>query len=252
MVLTNPRPESYQASTYYQSAQYISHSSVPSGLLDSIYLIIRRFTIKWKFSLLKPYLREGRLLDFGCGTGKFLEYCKSHQLEIYGVEPSKEAREIASSNNIPVVDSGEKLPDIKFNVITLWHVLEHIYDLHATLGILKNHLEDNGTIFIAVPNRECHDSTFYKENWAGYDVPRHLWHFTKTSMANLLEQADLKIKRIIPMKLDAYYVSLLSEKHKNNKLTLTGILRAFWVAFSSNRKAGNKMDYSSLIYIVQK
>ena len=148
MVMTNPRPGQQSANTYYQSNSYISHTSVAHGLLDSIYLLIRHLTYSWKYSLIKPYLNPALLLDVGCGTGHFLSFCKKQGTEVYGVEPSADAR--AKTTAINVVESLEKLPDIKFNVITLWHVLEHIYDLESTLEKLKALLDDHGIIFIAV------------------------------------------------------------------------------------------------------
>ena len=253
MVLTNPRPTQETAGTYYQSTTYISHTSAASGIIDYIYLIFRRLTLRWKLSLIKPYLQESLLLDVGCGTGHFLKHCKQAGVAIYGVEPSPEARIIATRHNLNVVEKLEKLPDIKFNVITLWHVLEHIYDLKGTIQELKSRLAENGIIFIAVPNWQSFDSAHYQALWAGYDVPRHVWHFSKTTMALLLKNAGLKIKDIIPMKLDAYYVSLLSEKYAvNGNLSLSHTINAIMLGYHSNRKGRREMNYSSLIYLVYK
>ena len=253
MVLTNPRPTQETAGTYYQSTTYISHTSAASGIIDYIYLIFRRLTLRWKLSLINPYLQESLLLDVGCGTGHFLKHCKQAGVAIYGVEPSPEARIIATRHNLTVVEKLEKLPDIKFNVITLWHVLEHIYDLKGTIQELKSRLAENGIIFIAVPNWQSFDSAHYQALWAGYDVPRHVWHFSKTTMALLLKNAGLKIKDIIPMKLDAYYVSLLSEKYAvNGNLSLSHTINAIMLGYHSNRKGRREMNYSSLIYLVYK
>lgn len=253
LVLTNPRPAQETAGIYYQATNYISHTSAASGIIDYIYLIFRMLTLRWKLRLIQPYLQGNLLLDVGCGTGHFLKHCKHAGVEIYGVEPSPEARVIATRHNLTVVERLEKLPDIKFNVITLWHVLEHIYDLKGTIQELKNRLTENGIIFIAVPNWQSFDSTYYKDQWAGYDVPRHVWHFSKTTMALLLKNAGLRIKKIIPMKLDAYYVSLLSEKYaQNGNLSLVHTLHAITLGYRSNRKGRREMNYSSLIYLVQK
>ncbi len=251
MVVTNPRPTLQSASAYYQSKNYISHKSVATGLFDSIYLIIRRLTLQWKYSLIKPYINKDRILDVGCGTGHFLSFCKSQGVEVYGVEPSPDAR--ALIKEMDVVESLEKLPEIKFNVITLWHVLEHIYDLESTLEKLKARLNQNGIIFIAVPNWQSYDATYYKENWAAYDVPRHVWHFSKTNMTALLKNSGLRLKAIYPMKLDSYYVSLLSERNRaNGRMSLQKTIAAIIKAYQSNRQATPDMNYSSLIYLVQK
>ena len=145
------------------------------------------------------------------------------------------------------------VPQTKFQVITLWHVLEHVYPLQATLQTLKDKLADHGTIFIAVPNRESQDAKYYGEAWAAYDVPRHLWHFTKTSMAKLLEGSGLRIQEIVPMKLDAYYVSLLSAKYSNDgRFTFFGSLNAMLVALRSNLLGAKSRNQSSLIFVVKK
>ena len=253
MLLTNPRPSQKTVGTYYQSTNYISHTSAANGIIDYIYLIFRRLTLLWKLRLIKPYLKENLLLDVGCGTGNFLNHCKHAGVDIYGVEPSPEARIIAARHNLNIVEKMDQLPPFKFNVITLWHVLEHIYDLSGTIQELKNRLAENGIIFIAVPNWQSFDSVHYKEIWAGYDVPRHVWHFSKTTMGLLLKNAGLEIKEIIPMKLDAYYVSLLSEKYAvSGSLSLSHIINAITLGYRSNRKGRREMNYSSLIYLVQK
>ncbi|CAN5598165.1 class I SAM-dependent methyltransferase [soil metagenome] len=251
LVFTNPRPTETDAAMYYKSDSYISHTSAASGFLDYIYLIIRHFTLGWKYRIIKSYLKSDLLLDVGCGTGQFINYCASHNVNAHGVEPSAEAREAAKTDL--VVESMDKLPNIKFDVITLWHVLEHIYDLPTTISQLKNKLTENGTIFIAVPNYESFDANHYKELWAAYDVPRHVWHFSKKTMEMLVEKHGFHIKRIIPMKLDSYYVSLLSEKNSSKgKLTLSNTFTALRIGLRSNLKAKSELNHSSLIYQIQK
>lgn len=253
MSLTNPRPNQEAAASYYQSNQYISHQSVARSLFDRIYLIIRWFTLRWKHSLVKPFLTHNTLLDVGCGTGAFIQQCAKSGITVMGVEPSPEARAQAKHQNIQVLDSLHSLPSQKFDVITLWHVLEHIYDLPNTLRLLKEHLHDHGTIFIAVPNHESPDAAYYQSDWAAYDVPRHIWHFSKGNMKQLLENNGLKMQKVIPMKLDAYYVCLLSEKYRaNGTLTMQGAMRGILQGYTSNRNARLNFNYSSLIYLVQK
>lgn len=252
MVVTSPRPTSSEAVRYYESNEYISHTARSKGLIDSIYLIIRYFTLNWKYSLVKPFLKGQPLLDFGCGTGSFLGVCERRGTKVYGIEPSSEARK-QIGGTVSVSDSLESLPAIKFDVITLWHVLEHIYPLLDTLEDLKTRLTQNGTIFIAVPNCESDDALQYGEYWAAYDVPRHIWHFSKQTMSALIQKSGLRIKAILPMKLDAYYISLLSEKNKSGgKLGLFRAVRAIGKGFRSNLRAKEKLNYSSLIYIVEK
>lgn len=214
--------------------------------------MLRGFSLRWKYSLLTPYLHQGPLLDYGAGTGHFLQEIKDHGYAAYGVEPSAEARNKTGSG-IPVVASLRELPNHTFEVITLWHVLEHVYRLRETIQELKSKLTDRGTIFIAVPNRESYDAQHYQSMWAAYDVPRHLWHFSKSNMSELIQKEGLTIKDVIPMKLDAYYVSLLSERYKNGGvLSLFGILHAVAAGIKSNQKGKKNANHSSLIFVVQK
>jgi 2-polyprenyl-3-methyl-5-hydroxy-6-metoxy-1,4-benzoquinol methylase len=251
--LTNPRPIQSEAGKFYQSSDYISHTSKSKSLMDRIYLIIRSFTLRWKFSLVKSHLHNKHLLDIGCGTGDFGKYCSTQGVTVYGVEPSQSARDLASSKGILTFESLDEIQNVKFSVITLWHVLEHIYDLDIIFQKIKSLLTDDGTIFIAVPNHESHDAMHYKQFWAAFDVPRHVWHFSKITMESCLNKNKLSLKEKSPMKLDAYYVSLLSEKYKGDgSLTLSGIFRATWAAFKSNSKAKVNMNYSSIIYQVKK
>ncbi len=131
----------------------------------------------------------------------------------------------------------------------MWHVLEHVHDLNETLAKLRSLLTNNGTVFIAVPNHESYDAQLYKNYWAGYDLPRHLWHFSKENIKTLLTRHNLKLQAIVPMRFDAYYVSLLSEGYKNPaKSSLIKSASAFTRGLISNLKAG-KDNHSSLIYI---
>jgi 2-polyprenyl-3-methyl-5-hydroxy-6-metoxy-1,4-benzoquinol methylase len=253
LVLTNPRPVPSDARKYYQSNSYISHTSKATGIVDYIYLIFRHLTLRWKFRLIKKYLKANTLLDVGCGTGHFLKHCKDRGVTNMGIEVSDDARKIAIKNSLRVEKSIQDLPNEKFSVITLWHVLEHIYNLEETLIQLKARLEENGIIFIAVPNWQAMDATHYGEYWAAYDVPRHLWHFSKDTIRTLLDKSGLKLKETIPMRLDAYYVSLLSEKYKHNGgTTLTSALSALMTAYKSNQQGKREMNYSSLIYLAGK
>ena len=253
MLLTNPRPTVSAAPTYYQSAEYISHKSSATGPINSIYLIMRWFTLRWKYSLVKPFLTRKTLLDFGCGTGAFLQHCQRAGVNVFGVEPSEEARALAETGGIKATATINEIPDHRCDVITMWHVLEHVYDLDATLKAIHGRLDDHGTIFIAVPNWQSHDAATYGSHWAAYDLPRHIWHFSKEHMTKLLEKSGFKLIRVLPMKLDAYYVSLLSEKYKaNGKLGPSNALHGLITAYQSNRHAAAHMNYSSLIYIAQK
>lgn len=250
--ITSPRPLESQVSVYYQSPEYISHAAGARGIIDSIYLIIRRFTTQWKYRLVAPYLKINGLLDYGCGTASFLAEMKKHSPTIHGIEPSTEARKNIPPG-IPVVPALADLPLQTFDVITLWHVLEHVYTLRETLRQLKQRLSDQGALFIAVPNHLSPDAQHYGAHWAAYDVPRHLWHFNQASMAALLQQEGLRITHTIPMKLDAFYVSLLSERYAHpGQPGPISMMKAIWNGIQSNLRARRSKNFSSLIFVVQK
>jgi 2-polyprenyl-3-methyl-5-hydroxy-6-metoxy-1,4-benzoquinol methylase len=251
---TNPRPADEDLSKYYQSTAYISHTDNADSLIDKIYKFARTFTLRWKEHLIKKYTQTGLLLDYGCGTGDFLSHCSQKTWQVVGVEPASTARSIALSKiGSRVYATLEEAPKSQYDAITLWHVLEHVPDLPTLINQLSKILKNDGTLFIAVPNYKSYDGEHYQSKWAGYDVPRHLWHFTPDSMKKLLLKNNLQVTAIHPMKLDAYYVSLLSEKYINNgRATVYSFMRAFVLGLISNIQAWKTGNYSSLIYVVKK
>jgi 2-polyprenyl-3-methyl-5-hydroxy-6-metoxy-1,4-benzoquinol methylase len=253
LLITSPRPETAQLSQYYASEDYISHSDNVRSIVDLIYKISRVFTLTWKYALVKKHsIKKSPLniLDYGCGTGDFLKKCLSHGHNVEGVEPSDKARAIARTSTRAAIFSELNDTSANFDAITLWHVLEHVPDLNKIVSRLSTSLAKNGTMFIAVPNHASADASKYNSHWAGYDVPRHLWHFSKNNMNLLLQNNGLQLTDIIPMKLDAYYVSIMSEKSRG-KNGLSAFIKGMLSGLTSNLKAGNK-NYSSLIYIAQK
>jgi 2-polyprenyl-3-methyl-5-hydroxy-6-metoxy-1,4-benzoquinol methylase len=252
LLQTHPIPENMDR--YYQSNAYVSHSEKPATIIDRVYFRARTYTLSWKEKLLTRYNSDAKtLLDYGCGTGAFLKYCQTKNWIVTGIEPSDQARRLAKENsNTQVYENIESLDHKQYQVITLWHVLEHLTQLNETLTLLKQKLDKTGTMFIAVPNYKSHDAKHYTNFWAAYDVPRHLWHFSKTTMQQLLRKHGLKTETIIPMKLDAYYVSMLSEKYKHdNNTTIGTLLSATQMGLRSNLNAKKTGEYSSLIYVIK-
>jgi 2-polyprenyl-3-methyl-5-hydroxy-6-metoxy-1,4-benzoquinol methylase len=252
--ITNPRPDINSIGKYYQSEKYISHTGGSKSLFDKVYVLARTITLRWKLKLINKHKSTGSILDYGCGTGEFLHHLKSNSWAINGVEPSEGARNKATDLlQKPISSSIEKIEGNQFDVITLWHVLEHIHDLNEKLSSIKSLLKQDGIIFIAVPNHESPDAQKYGAYWAGYDVPRHLWHFSKDSMKKLLDKTGLELVSIHPMKLDAYYVSLLSEGYEHqNQNKIVSAIKSLWSGLSSNLTASKNQNYSSLIYIAKK
>jgi 2-polyprenyl-3-methyl-5-hydroxy-6-metoxy-1,4-benzoquinol methylase len=252
MLETFPQPEADKLSDYYKSEDYISHTDNKRNLLEYVYHSIRKISLKRKLKLINSFPSESKnLLDIGCGTGDFLETALKSNWKITGIEPNKHARQIANSktnNSVFEIEHLNKLETKSFDVITLWHVLEHLPDLEMHTALMKSLLKPNGTIVIAVPNYKSYDAEYYKNFWAAYDVPRHLWHFSRTSISELFKRENMTLIKTLPMIFDAYYVSLLSEKYKSGFMNP---FKAFWIGFRSNQKAKRSNEYSSHIYILK-
>ncbi len=249
---TNPRPTEASSGRYYQSEEYISHDTGKRGLITTLYGIARYFTLRSKFGIVKHYSQGNFILDFGCGTGEFLNYCQQKGYRCTGVEPSEKARTFAEKNYKLDVKA-DFLNGIettrRFDCITLWHVLEHIHQLDDTLKKLTLLLNPDGILVVALPNSNSYDANHYKEFWAAYDLPRHIYHFTRESLIALAEKYNLTCQKIIPQKLDAYYISLLSEKYQRGS---TNYFKAFFHGIISNFKARDpQFGHSSEIYILK-
>ena len=253
LMQTLPQPSEDNLDSYYKSEDYISHTDSKRNLFEKAYHFVRNIALKKKLKLINSFKTDAKeLLDIGCGTGDFLSIAKNANWNVTGIEPNEQAREIANSKTNNSVYNNMQLHQLKensFDVITLWHVLEHLPNLEMHVYRLERLLKPNGKIVVAVPNYKSYDAAYYKSFWAAYDVPRHLWHFTKESIKILFSRYDMKVEKILPMKFDAFYVSLLSEKYKTGKINY---LRGFWIGMKSNLKALRSGEYSSLIYVIKK
>ncbi|MCC5931949.1 MAG: class I SAM-dependent methyltransferase [Cyclobacteriaceae bacterium] len=251
-LFTNPRPDKIEINSYYASENYISHSDKLKNPIDLLYKTARYLMLRKKRKLLEKHTHKGNLLDIGCGTGHFLEHCKENGWNVTGIETDDKTRNNTQKRKkLDIFKSIFEISDDKiFNAITLWHVLEHIHDIDTTMEFIYKHLSDKGTLFIALPNRDSYDALYYGEYWAGYDVPRHLYHFSDKNIMNYLSKYKLNITEKIPMPLDAYYVSILSYSYKYGKKSY---IKSFYHAYISNKKAlKNNKNYSSNIFVVQK
>ena len=249
----NPRPDAVEISNYYKSEEYISHSNTKRGVINKVYHIVRKRNHKNKYNLIQTLKRKGTLLDIGCATGEFLNYCKNNGWKVMGIEPDEDAQKFAKTQyNLDVFPESllNDAPANKFDVISMWHVLEHVHLLEPRIEQIKTYLQNDGVAIIAVPNAACKDAEIYKEFWAGYDLPRHLYHFTQKSILELFKKNEFTLIETIPMKFDSYYISMLSEKYKTGKGNL---VKAFLNGYISNRWAkGNNNNYSSLIFVLKK
>lgn len=247
LLVTSPVP--LELEKYYKSEDYISHTNSKKGLLDNIYQNVRKHTVRKKRLLIDSFqTTEKNLLDVGAGTGDFLKTCKTNGWNVSGIEPNEDARKSALEKGILLEEDLFSLQTNSFDVITLWHVLEHVVHLDEYISQLKKLLKPDGVLLIAVPNYKSYDAAYYKEHWAAFDVPRHLWHFSQFSIQKLFNEVEMKVVKTKPMKFDSYYVSLLSEKHKSGFMNP---FKAFYIGFRSNLKARRTSEYSSLIYVIK-
>jgi len=250
---TNPRPYAVDLGKYYRSEDYVSHSNTNKGFINSTYQVVRKYTLFKKLQLISKHFKTGNILDIGCGTGEFLNICKNAKWKTFGIEPDSDARNMAINNyGLDVRDELDlnSFEDASFDIISMWHVLEHVPELNERILEIKRLIKPNGVVIIAVPNCSSLDAKIYNDNWAAYDLPRHLYHFTPDDIEALFQIHHMKVFSVLPMIFDSFYVSMLSEKIKTGKIN---ILRSTWNGFRSNIsaiKSGNK--YSSQIYLIRK
>ena len=244
---TSPQPNEEEIIPYYKANNYISHGEDPSKVLSFIYKTIQKINFHFKKNILLKHSPQKNILDYGCGTGEFLKYLKNKGWESHGIEPDEQAKQLATAKGVEIID----LQDLNknYDIISLFHVLEHIHQLHETIEKLISHLSADGHLVIALPNYRSHDAEHYHQYWAGYDVPRHLYHFSTTTVNELFQKFGLKIVQQYPMYFDSYYVSLLSEEYKTGKKR---ILPAFFHGFKSNWSARRTKEYSSIIYVLNR
>jgi 2-polyprenyl-3-methyl-5-hydroxy-6-metoxy-1,4-benzoquinol methylase len=249
MLITSPQPSPENLGSYYESNDYISHTDSKQSLFEKAYHFVKGIALKNKLNLINNCSStKGNLLDIGAGTGDFLLTAKQNGWNTIGVEPSEKAKSIAINKGIQFSETTQELESDSFDVITLWHVLEHVPNLENQIKELKRLAKPNGTIIIAVPNFKSYDAKHYGKFWAAFDVPIHFWHFSKKAIQMLFEKENIKLEKVLPMKFDSFYVSLLSEKYKNGKMNF---VNAIWIGLVSNWKAKWSLEFSSHIYVLK-
>ena len=249
MLITSPQPSLENLDKYYDSEDYISHTDNKRSLFENLYHFIKNIALKNKLNLINKLSKnKGLLLDIGAGTGDFLNVAQNNGWQTVGTEPSQKAKNIALKKGVTFVENTKELQNNSIDVITMWHVLEHVPELEAQILELKRLLKTNGTLLVAVPNFKSFDAKHYGKFWAAYDVPIHFWHFSKQSIKLLFQKQDMRLLQVIPMKFDSYYVALLSEKYKTGNMNF---IKAFFIGLKSNWKARTSLEHSSHIYVIK-
>ena len=244
---TIPVPENLEK--YYDSEEYISHSDSSKNIQDRIYHSVKSYMLSKKAKWITREIKQGKILDYGAGTGEFLNKMKSYSWKIEGVEPNETARNLALSKGLNLKPDISSLKKKKFDVISLWHVLEHIPDYEKKIDEFYEMLNEDGILIIAVPNFNSYDCEYYKEEWAAWDVPRHLWHFSRNGLKEKLSNKGFLMLKEKPLKFDSYYVSLLSEKSGSS---WSNLLNAIYRGYLSNIRAKTTGEYSSIAYFFKK
>lgn len=252
LLFTEPRPAKDKIGEYYKSEEYYSHQENKKGLIPKIYESIKSVNLRNKYKIATNGLAKGKVLDIGCGVGDFLHVMEQKGWDATGIEPSEEAKAIAQKRmkaQLFAPEEIDELPDESFDLITMWHVLEHVDDLKTEVQHLSRLLKKGGRLVLALPNFMSFDAQFYKQHWAAYDVPRHLNHFCKKSITKIFKNTPLKQTHTTKLIVDAYYISYMSEKYKRHSLPL---LRGFFRGLQSNCKARKSGEWSSLVYVFEK
>lgn len=249
MLVTYPQPSLENLGKYYESVDYISHTDSKRSLFEKAYHFVKSIALKNKLNLINSLQpNKGKILDIGAGTGDFLSVAKQNGWQTVGVEPSEKAKAIAIKKEVSFVEDTAELESHSFDVITMWHVLEHVPNLDNQILELKRLLKPNGSLIVAVPNFKSFDAKHYGAFWAAYDVPIHFWHFSKKAIKSLFEKEGMELEKVLPMKFDSFYVSLLSEKYKSGKMNF---VKAFFIGLQSNWNAKRNFEYSSHIYVLK-
>lgn len=253
-IFTGNAPKQSEIAAYYKSDAYISHSNTQKGLINKMYHIVRNLMLRKKWRLISRLSKGKVLLDIGCGTGYFPNYMKQKGYESYGMEIDENARKFAAENfGIKVSSPDELLTQSHksaYDIITLWHVLEHIYDTDTYMNWIHESLKDDGTLLIAIPNCSSYDAKTYKKYWAAYDVPRHIWHFTPDTLNMFISTYKFRLVAVKRLPFDSYYNSLMSARYAGKRISL---VHGFVIGMLSNLKSFFlPKKASSIIYVLKK
>lgn len=254
-LFTQDYPEENEIYKYYESENYISHSDTSKGIVNKIYHLIRQFMLLRKRKIINKFtgIKSGKLLDVGSGTGHFASVMKKSGWAVKGVEISEKARNFSSVTFGLDVIAPEFISGLdanSFDCVTMWHVLEHFHDPFRYISDITRLLKPGGVCLVALPNSGSFDAKYYRQAWAAYDVPRHLWHFDPVTFREFSGKSGLRLERQLVLPFDVFYISALSEKYLGSRWPfITGLTRAAWFSFLTLFERNRS---SSVIYILRK
>jgi len=252
---TQDYPEESEIAAFYESEDYISHSDTSKGLSNKLYRTARSIMLGRKRVLVENVtcLKKGKILDIGTGTGYFASTMKKGGWQVNGIEINEKAREFSKSHFGLEVNTPDRISEYEsdsFDCITLWHVLEHFHDPLKYFTKIYRLLKPGAFCVVALPNCSSYDAKYYRQFWAAWDVPRHLWHFQPSTFRIFSEKTGFNLENFKILPLDVFYISLLSERYKGSSL-------AFFKAMSKSliftlRSIFNRERSSSIVYILRK
>lgn len=254
-LFTQDYPDEAEISTFYESEEYISHSDTSKGFSNRLYQSARSIMLGRKKVLIEKItlLKKGKILDIGSGTGYFASTMKKEGWQVNGIEINEKARKFSVTNFGLDAYPPDKISEYEsnsFDCITMWHVLEHFHNPDEYISEIKRLLKPGGVCVVALPNSNSYDAKYYRQFWAAWDVPRHLWHFEPSTFRIFTEKSGFTLENLKILPLDVFYISLLSERNKGSGLAfINAITKALIFSLRSvfNRKRG-----SSIIYILKK
>jgi ubiquinone/menaquinone biosynthesis C-methylase UbiE len=254
-VFTQDYPEQEAIGKYYESDEYLSHNDNSQGVSGRIYRYVRNFMLLRKRAIIKNTtgLKTGTILDIGSGSGHFAATMKDAGWQVKGIELNDKARNSSVLKfGLDVINPKDisTLKSASFDCITLWHVLEHFHEPYEYFAEIMRLLKPGGICVTALPNCNSYDAEYYREYWAAYDVPRHLWHFTPSSFSIFADKTGFRIEKTLTLPADVFYISFVSEKYKRSSSPfIRGVIRAKFYAI---RALFQKDKSSSVIYILRK
>ena len=194
LLITNPRPAASSMERFYEGGFYETHEkAIKRYLVNPAMDVFQRIRLK----NISRFKKTGSLLDVGSGKGKFLDIAARSGWEAWGIEPSQRSRTFVQKKHGVKVFGGKfedvDIPDRYFDVVTMWHTLEHFYNPLEILERIRGKLKDDGILVVRVPNCDSWDFRLGKEKWFQLDVPRHLYHFSPKSLSLLFNKAGFQV-----------------------------------------------------------
>ena len=177
-----------------------------AGLANWIFEPFNRFWTRRKARRLLALGASRSWLDYGCGRGDLLEALAAAGADIWGIETQSDCVQFLSGRWKGKV--GQSLQDLHFPTgklegVSFYHVLEHLENPKDVLIQLHSLVSPHALLFIAVPNWDAWERSWFGDRWFHLDVPRHQLHFTAASLSYLLEQTGWKMQKI-KFKITAY------------------------------------------------